>query len=160
MAGHLNICIAELLRALRDLYTPIEPEPSPDVPGDLAVMLTGGGARAAYQVGMLKGLATAFPNLKFQIITGVSAGAINAMFLAAHEGSLGERVARLERVWRELESHHVFRPKWAALLPFRPALKGALPRMGSRPRGVFNAGPLPPPLRRGLDTPYRNQPLG
>src|SRR5437870_13663658 len=119
--------------ALPDFFEPIEPEPSPEVPGDLAVMLTGGGARAAYQVGMLKGLATAFPDLKFQIITGVSAGAINATFLAAHQGSLGERVARLEQVWRELECHHVFRPNWAALLPFRTALKVAFPRLGSHP---------------------------
>lgn len=145
--------------ALPDFFEPIEPETSSEVSGDLAVMLTGGGARAAYQVGMLKGLATAFPDLKFQIITGVSAGAINAMFLAAHQGTLAERVARLESVWLELECHHVFRPNWAALLPFRTALKVALPRFGSRPRGFFNAGPLADLLRRVLDTPYRNQPI-
>src|SRR5438128_2094481 len=51
--------------------------------GDLAVMLTGGGARAAYQVGLLRGIAHHFPNLDFRIVTGVSAGAINAIFLAA-----------------------------------------------------------------------------
>ncbi|HUP63207.1 MAG TPA: patatin-like phospholipase family protein [Thermoanaerobaculia bacterium] len=44
--------------------------------GDLAVLLTGGGARAAYQVGLLKGIARHFPRQRFQIITGVSAGAI------------------------------------------------------------------------------------
>src|SRR5439155_27198561 len=49
--------------------------------GDLAVMLTGGGARGAYQVGLLRGIARHFPHLRFQIITGVSAGAINAVFL-------------------------------------------------------------------------------
>ena len=54
--------------------------------GDLAVMLTGGGARAAYQVGLLKGIAHHFPRLQFQIVTGVSAGAINATFLAAKQG--------------------------------------------------------------------------
>jgi NTE family protein len=145
--------------ALPEYFEPIEPEPSPEVSGDLAVMLTGGGARAAYQVGMLKGLATAFPDLQFQIINGVSAGAVNAMFLAAHRGSLADRVARLEGVWRDLECHHVFRPNWAALLPFRTALKVALPRFGSRPRGVFNAGPLAALLRQVLDTPYRNQPI-
>ena len=145
--------------ALPDFFEPFEPESSSEVSGDLAVMLTGGGARAAYQVGMLKGLATAFPDLQFQIITGVSAGAINAMFLAAHQGSLAERTTRLESVWRELECHHVFRPNWAALLPFRTALKVALPRFGSRPRGFFNAGPLADLLRRVLDTPYRNQPI-
>jgi NTE family protein len=131
----------------------------PEPPGDLAVMLTGGGARAAYQVGMLKGLATIFPDLRFQIITGVSAGAINAMFIAAHQGSLAERVTRLEQVWRELECHHVFRPNYAALLPFRTALKLAIPRLASRPRGLLNAGPLADLLRRVLDTPYRNQPI-
>ena len=134
-------------------------DPIPEPPGDLAVMLTGGGARAAYQVGMLKGLATLFPDLRFQIITGVSAGAINAMFIAANQGSLAERVARLERVWRELQCYHVFRPNFAALLPFRTALKLALPRLGSRPRGLFNAGPLADLLRRLFDTPYRNQPI-
>src|SRR5712671_4623957 len=56
--------------------------------GDLAVMLTGGGARAAYQVGLIKGLAKHFPHLQFQIITGVSAGAINAIFLASRKGLL------------------------------------------------------------------------
>src|SRR5437660_4524021 len=145
--------------ALPELFTPSEAEPSSEVAGDLAVMLTGGGARAAYQVGMIKGLATAFPDLQFQIITGVSAGAINAMFLAAHQGPLAERPTRLESVWRELECHHVFRPNWAALLPLRTALKVALPRFGSRPRGLFNAGPLADLLRRVLDTPYRNQPI-
>src|SRR5437763_1777909 len=145
--------------ALPELFSPREPDAAADGAGDLAVMLTGGGARAAYQVGMIKGLATAFPDLQFQIITGVSAGAINAMFLAAHSGSLAERGEQLEQLWRELECHHVFRLNWAALLPFRTALKVALPRFGSRPRGFFNAGPLANLLRRVLDTPYRNQPI-
>ena len=145
--------------ALPELFEPPEPAASPDAGSDLAVMLTGGGARAAYQVGMLKGLAAAFPDLRFQIITGVSAGAINAMFIAAQQGSLGERTAQLETVWRELECHHVFRPNWAALLPFRTALKLIFTRMGSRPRGLMNAGPLAATLRRVFDTPYRNQPI-
>ena len=50
--------------------------------GDLAIVLTGGGARAAYQVGVLRALARRLPNARFPIITGVSAGAINASFLA------------------------------------------------------------------------------
>src|SRR6266568_5805755 len=57
---------------------------------DLAVMLTGGGARASYQVGLIRGLAHHFPHLRFQIVTGVSAGAINATILAAKEGTLQE----------------------------------------------------------------------
>ncbi|MEK6374084.1 MAG: patatin-like phospholipase family protein [Acidobacteriota bacterium] len=142
--------------ALSEVFVPKTFE---ETPGDLAVMLTGGGARAAYQVGLLKGLAAVFPDLQFQIITGVSAGAINAMFLAAHQGSLRARTDRLVSLWRELECHHVFRPNYAALVPFRTALKLALPRLGSRPRGMLNAGPLAATLRRVLDTPYRNQPI-
>lgn len=148
--------MADFGMALSEVFVPKTFE---ETPGDLAVMLTGGGARAAYQVGLLKGLAAVFPDLQFQIITGVSAGAINAMFLAAHQGSLRARTDRLESLWRELECHHVFRPNYAALVPFRTALKLALPRLGSRPRGMLNAGPLAATLRRVLDTPYRNQPI-
>src|SRR5438093_1016388 len=76
--------------------------------GDLAVMFTGGGARAAYQAGLLKGLARHFPNLRIQIITGVSAGAINAAFLAARGGTLTQKVADLIDVWCMLECDHIF----------------------------------------------------
>ena len=86
---------------------------------DLAVMLTGGGARAAYQVGQLRGIAKHFPTLKFQVITGVSAGAINAIYLAAHSGTLLEKVNRLTDVWSELECHHIYRLKLRNLVPFR-----------------------------------------
>ncbi|MEA2344272.1 MAG: hypothetical protein QOF63_2441 [Thermoanaerobaculia bacterium] len=128
--------------------------------GDLAVMLTGGGARAAYQVGVIKGLARHFPDLRFQIITGVSAGAINAAFLAAHEGSLRECTEELANLWCSLECRHVFRPNYAALLPFRTALKAILPpRMSKRPHGLLNAGPLAETLRDAYHCPIRNQPI-
>src|SRR2546430_476985 len=145
--------------ALQEVFIPQEAGSSHEPMGDLAVMLTGGGARAAYQVGMLKGLATAFPELQFQIVNGVSAGAINAIFLAAQEGPLRSGVERMERVWRELRCDHVFRPNFAALIPFRTALKMVYPRFGGRPRGMFSAGPLAALLRRVFDTPYRNQPI-
>ena len=128
--------------------------------GDLAVMLTGGGARAAYQVGAIKGLARHFPNLRFQIITGVSAGAINAIFLAAHDGPLRETADKLADLWCSLECRHVFRPNYAALLPFRTALKALLPpRYSGRPHGVLNAGPLAETLRDVYHCPRRNQPI-
>ena len=53
----------------------------------LGLTLGGGGARAAYQVGVLRFLARRYPDLKIPIITGVSAGAINAALLASHHGS-------------------------------------------------------------------------
>ncbi|MEA2236860.1 MAG: hypothetical protein QOC81_1584 [Thermoanaerobaculia bacterium] len=142
-----------------ELLQPTE-VPSPEPAGDLAVMLTGGGARAAYQVGLVKGLARHFPNLRFQIITGVSAGAINAIFLAAHDGSLREAADALANLWRELECRHVFRPNYAALLPFRTALNAVLPpSMSKRPHGMLNAGPLAQTLREAYHCPARNQPI-
>jgi NTE family protein len=80
-----------------------------------ALVLSGGGARAAYQVGVLKGLAELLPagaRNPFPIICGTSAGAINAATLAAHEGSFAEAVASLEEVWLKLEPEHVYRCGW------------------------------------------------
>jgi NTE family protein len=142
-----------------ELVQPID-ERRPETSGDLAVMLTGGGARAAYQVGVIKGLARHFPNLRFQIITGVSAGAINAIFLAAHDGPLRESADDLAALWCSLECRHVFRPNYAALLPFRSALTAVLPpRFAKRPHGLLNAGPLAETLRDAYHCPIRNQPI-
>jgi len=129
-------------------------------PGDLAVVLTGGGARAAYQVGLLKGLAHHFPSLHFQIITGVSAGAINAVFLAAREGTLREKIDQLTQLWCDLRCHNVFRPNYRALIPFRAALKTVLPKRWRHfPHGFFNSAPLAVLLRELFDSPRRNMPI-
>jgi NTE family protein len=72
-----------------------------------ALVLTGGGARAAYQVGVLRGLARHLPGVRFDIITGVSAGAINALYLAAYGGSLADGVETLSHVWRTLHLEDV-----------------------------------------------------
>lgn len=77
--------------------------------GDLAIVLTGGGARAAYQVGLLRGLSRHLPDLHFDIITGISAGAINATLLASHPGSLREAAEELTALWARLRSEEVFR---------------------------------------------------
>ena len=127
--------------------------------GDLAVMLTGGGARAAYQVGLLRGIARHFPTLRFQIVTGVSAGAINAVFLAAHEGTLPEVVERLTKLWSDLECHHVFRPNYLAFLPFHSALRLLLPRLKGQPHGLFDSSPLGSLMRRILQSPRRGWPI-
>ena len=87
--------------------------PDPAAPGTatdpkLALVLSGGGARAAYQVGTLRFLARARPRLGIPILTGVSAGAINAAFLASRPAGLAEAVERLTSLWRRLEIGHVF----------------------------------------------------
>ncbi len=75
--------------------------------GELALVLSGGGARAAYQAGVLRGLGRRFPDLPVQILTGASAGAINIAYLASQPGPLGERAERLARVWSALETEDV-----------------------------------------------------
>jgi NTE family protein len=76
----------------------------------------GGGARAAYQVGMLRTVARHYPNLEVPIITGVSAGAINAVHLAAHPGTFEEAVEDLARLWSDLTVDQVFRVEARTLL--------------------------------------------
>jgi NTE family protein len=75
----------------------------------LALVLTGGGARAAYQVGFLRHLASRHPNLSPGILTGVSAGGIIATHLASRSGDFAESVDRLFDLWRKLRMEDVFR---------------------------------------------------
>jgi NTE family protein len=79
------------------------------MPDSLALVLTGGGARAAYQVGVMRCLARRLPKTKLDIITGVSAGAINALFLASRQGALTGIVDELCDVWNALELKDVIR---------------------------------------------------
>lgn len=120
--------------------------------GDIAVMLTGGGARAAYQVGLLKGIARHFPQLQFQIITGVSAGAINAMFLAARAGTMSQKVTDLEKMWRALDCSSIYQFDWEILIPFRSALSSVFwKKKWSRPHGIVDTTPLAQLLSRIFD---------
>ena len=84
--------------------------PGPD--HEIAVLLPGGGARAAYQVGVLRAVAHILGREQrhpFRIICGTSAGAINAATLAAHADSFRRGVARLVRWWSRVEVKHVYR---------------------------------------------------
>ena len=76
---------------------------------ELALVLSGGGARAAYQVGFLRLLAQEFPQIVPGILTGVSAGGINAAYLAARQESFPEKVERLASTWSGLHIDDVFR---------------------------------------------------
>ncbi|HSN18042.1 MAG TPA: patatin-like phospholipase family protein [Gammaproteobacteria bacterium] len=85
----------------------------------VGLVLPGGGARAAYQVGVLKGLAEMLPQdtpLPFPVISGTSAGAINAALIACHAQDFRHGVAYLDHVWREISSEKVFKiGAWNAL---------------------------------------------
>ena len=82
------------------------------------LILTGGGARAAYQVGVLRALAELLPadvRTPFPIICGTSAGAINAAVLAVDAADFRRGVRRLMAVWKNFRVHHVYRADpWGA----------------------------------------------
>ena len=76
----------------------------------VGLVLTGGGSRSAYQVGVLLALAEFLPRARnpFQIIVGTSAGAVAASVLAAEAHQWRRAVAGLERVWANFRSGQVF----------------------------------------------------
>ncbi|MDP1930093.1 MAG: patatin-like phospholipase family protein [Gammaproteobacteria bacterium] len=77
-----------------------------------ALVLSGGGARASYQVGVLRAVANLLPrdtHNPFPIITGTSAGALNAASLATHAQRLRTGVRTLEYVWQNISSSQVYR---------------------------------------------------
>jgi NTE family protein len=76
------------------------------------LVLTGGGARAAYQVGVVKAVRDLLGNPKknpFPILCGTSAGAINAATLAVYADDFSRAVANLLEVWEHMHCHHVYR---------------------------------------------------
>lgn len=78
----------------------------------VALVMAGGGARAAYQVGVLKAIAEMLPEgtpNPFPILCGTSAGAINATALAIYARRFHTGVRRLNYVWRNFRVHQVFR---------------------------------------------------
>jgi NTE family protein len=106
-------------------------------------VLTGGGARAAYQVGFLRFVAREFPDVCPGILTGVSAGGINAAYLAAHPEPFADKVENLARVWAGIRIDDVFR------VDLRDLTSRTI-RWGSR---LLSAGRSPlPPARSLVDT--------
>jgi NTE family protein len=107
------------------------------------LVLSGGGARAAYQVGVLSYIAEKAPEVSFPIIIGVSAGAINAAFLAGHRGTPTDNLQSLSNCWTSLTTERVFNTNLASL-----GLSGA--------RWFWTLGgggtSLGPPVRSLLDT--------
>ena len=77
--------------------------------GSTALVLLGGGARVAYQVGFLRGVARRLPEVRFPILAGTSAGAINVAHLASRTGSMTDATEELAELWRSLTPDSVMR---------------------------------------------------
>ena len=120
----------------------------------VAVVLDGGGARAAYQVGLLRVLARHFPRLRLSVVCGVSAGAINAAYLANHTGSFAQAVEGLAKLWSSLTADQIFRADALnlalGLLRSGAALLSAGRLRSSGTRSMVSTAPLRRLLTREL----------
>lgn len=122
---------------------------------DTGVVLTGGGARAAYQVGVLKGISDIFPDWShpFRVIVGTSAGAINAVALAGGGGVFRHNITRLETIWSELTIDQIYKANSYDILRnmtdiARRMISGAY---HESPMALLNNSPLKALLKREVD---------
>jgi NTE family protein len=142
-------------------------------PQKTALFLAGGGARAAYQIGVLQAILSLLSEYgwsarqnPFEIICGTSAGAINATALACRADDFEESVTHLLRIWRNLEVEQVYRAdsigvlrsgaRWLSLLSFGWLLRKwhAQP-----PNSLLDNSPLVGLLHKMLDLPRLDQAL-
>ncbi|WP_408642906.1 patatin-like phospholipase family protein [Acidovorax bellezanensis] len=130
--------------------------PLPVIAPTMGLLLTGGGARAAYQVGVLEAIAQIRRDCgqshganPFPILTGTSAGAINAAALACGADQFDHAVRKLARVWSHLHAENVYHAdalsmlrsgaRWLSML----SLGWALTRWRSvHPRSLLDNAPL------------------
>ena len=123
----------------------------------LGLVLTGGGARAAYQVGVLKGISEILgrgARNPFPVVTGTSAGAVSAIAIASDAAHFRHAVYAIEKVWRDFRVHHVVKADLASVL--RSGLHWILALLSGGwlvhpPRSLFDNTPLWELLRKNLD---------
>ena len=120
----------------------------------IALMLPGGGARGAYQVGVIQAILEMMPEgFHFPIINGTSAGAINAVVMATHAKNQRHGVARLHHFWTTIHCADVYRTDARQIFKTMARVLGALffGRLGVRPpRSLLDNSPLAALLSREL----------
>lgn len=119
------------------------------------IVLTGGGARAAYQVGVLRAISDMYPGsgYPFEVIIGTSAGAINALSIAGGGGIFRHSVSKLESLWSELTIDQIFYTGTYSILGNMTRVARKLMSGGhqSRTMALLNNAPLRKLLERELD---------
>ncbi len=131
--------------------------PHPTVrPDGCALVLMGGGARTAYQAGVLKALRAMLPpahtGFPFHWLFGTSAGALNASYLASQAGDGADALNRLATFWQGLRSQQVYRldaPSWVRAS--RVLAGWTLSRQIKRHRALLDTLPLVDTLHRAID---------
>lgn len=126
-----------------------------------ALILGGGGARAAYQVGVLNAIREVLCEqsgpgqpLPFKVLCGTSAGAINATALASHATCFDAAMDKLMHVWSTFEPCHVYRTDVSGAVGNAGHWLSAL-SMGwlvrNTPRSLFDNRPLRALLQKSID---------
>jgi NTE family protein len=112
------------------------------------LILSGGGARAAYQVGVLKAVHRLLPKghyYPFDIISGTSAGAINGAALASFADNYRIGIRHLERIWSNFSCDQIYHTDTVGLSRALMRMTGGL-LLGARrreaPLALLNNAPL------------------
>lgn len=131
----------------------------PAVDTRTALVLPGGGARGAFQVGVLKAVAELLPRdgaNPFPVISGTSAGAVNSVVLATRAQHLRSAVAELEHVWGHFRCHHVYKTDHLTMLKSSLHWLAAFVLGGwlvGTPRSLLDNAPLRSLLSRNVRFP-------
>jgi NTE family protein len=119
------------------------------------LVLTGGGARAAYQVGVVKAVRDILGKPKenpFPIVCGTSAGAVNAATLAVFADDYSRAVANLLEVWEHMHCHHIYRTDpWSIVKSGARWLSAVMLISRRNPVSLLDNTPLAQMLSRTLD---------
>jgi len=130
-----------------------------------ALVLPGGGARGAYQVGVMRAIGETLSDrlTPFPIISGISAGAINAGVIASYADDFQRGVHRLAHFWGHLRCYQVYRTGWTHNLTTGLHWLASMTLGGlgvANPRALFDNEPLaellarelrPDAIQRGID---------
>jgi NTE family protein len=124
-------------------------------PPRAGLVLTGGGARAAYQVGVVKAVRDILGNPRenpFPIVCGTSAGAVNAATLAVFADDYSRGVANLLEVWEHMHCHHIYRTDaWSIAKSGARWLSAVMLVSRRNPVSLLDNTPLAEMLSRTLD---------
>lgn len=127
-----------------------------------ALILSGGGARAAYQVGVLSAIGKMVVKgspLPFPILCGTSAGALNATMLATHADNFTKAVSKLAFVWRHLTPEQIYTMgRWPIATSITKTLLSLFHSQNhDTPVALMNNGPLNDLLINFIDFSKINQ---
>ena len=123
------------------------------------LVLPGGGARGAFQVGVLKAIAELLPRGSvnpFSVLSGTSAGAVNSIVLASKARRFGVAVTELERVWGHFRCHDVYRTDHLTMLKSSLHWMAAIVLGGflvGMPKSLLDNSPLRALLSRNVRFP-------